>query len=119
MVPENADSFGCLDPGLVPPGSTPHQIALWVRRAAERAERSEAVSDAPFSVGKVPFLTSSAPKEPSEARRPLLLIKVTRLCLVAMPVLILFTQQSARSFLSDADAGLPFSAEQLVIIRKE
>ena len=48
-----------------------------------------------------------------------MLVKVTRLCSVAMPVLILFTQQSARSFLFDVDAGLPFYAQQSVLIREE
>ena len=56
-------------------------------QAAGRAERSEA-SDAPFSVGKVPFLIGRAPNEPSEARRPFLRIKFTRRCLVSMPVFI-------------------------------
>ena len=48
-----------------------------------------------------------------------MLVKVTRLCSVAMPVLILETLLSANSLLFDVDAGLPYYAQQSVLIREE
>ena len=46
-----------------------------------------------------------------------MLVKVTRLCSVAMPVLILETLLSANSLLFDVDAGPSFHEQKSVLIR--